>query len=84
MATAKRGFPEPPEGVQIQAVFGTTIKDVEIGKAIYESFLPKALETGSYVPSPEPLVAGQGLESLQAAVDLQRVGVSASKVVVRL
>lgn len=84
MATTKRGFPEPPEGVQIQAVFGTTIKDVEVGKAIYEDFLPMALEASSYVPLPEPLVAGQGLENLQAAVDLQRGGISARKVVVRL
>ncbi|RYP02756.1 hypothetical protein DL764_005630 [Monosporascus ibericus] len=84
VATTKRGFPEPPEGVQIQAVFGTTIKDDEVGTVIYEDFLPKALEAGSYVPSPEPLLAGEGLESLQAAVDLQRAGVSARKVVVRL
>ncbi|RYP78390.1 hypothetical protein DL771_000575 [Monosporascus sp. 5C6A] len=84
VATTKRGFPEPPEGVQIQAVFGTTIKDNEVGKVIYEEFLPKALEAGSYVPSPEPLLAGERLESLQAAVDLHRAGVSARKVVVRL
>ncbi|KAJ3573623.1 hypothetical protein NPX13_g4633 [Xylaria arbuscula] len=34
--------------------------------------------------APEPLVAGQGLESVQAAVDLQRAGVSAKKVIVKL
>ncbi|KAJ6443312.1 zinc-binding oxidoreductase CipB [Purpureocillium lavendulum] len=84
VATCKRGFPEPPEGVKLEAVFGTIIKDNEISTAIYENFLPKALEAGTYVPSPEPLVAGQGLESLQAAVDLHRAGVSARKIVVRL
>ncbi|KAI1170700.1 zinc-binding oxidoreductase CipB [Nemania sp. FL0916] len=84
VATAKRGFPDPPEGVTLQAVFGLTIKDDESSKAIYEEFLPKALETGSYKPAPEPFIAGQGLESIQAAVDLHRAGVSARKVVVKL
>jgi hypothetical protein len=84
VATTKRGFPDPPEGVTLQAVFGLTIKDDETGKAIYEDFLPKALESGSYKPAPEPLVAGQGLESVQAAVDLHRAGVSARKIIVKL
>ncbi|KAJ8108756.1 hypothetical protein ONZ43_g6328 [Nemania bipapillata] len=84
VATTKRGFPDPPEGVILQAVFGLTIKDDETGKAMYEDFLPKALESGSYKPAPEPLVAGQGLESVQAAVDLHRAGVSARKIVVKL
>ncbi|KAF2966873.1 hypothetical protein GQX73_g6705 [Xylaria multiplex] len=84
VATTKRGFPDPPEGVTLQAVFGLTIKDDEMGKAIYEDFLPKALETGSYKPAPEPLVAGHGIESVQAAVDLHRAGVSAQKVIVKL
>ncbi|KAJ2987904.1 hypothetical protein NUW58_g4253 [Xylaria curta] len=84
VATTKRGFPDPPEGVNLQAVFGLTIRADEIGKAIYEDFLPKALETGAYKPAPEPLMAGQGLASIQAAVDLQRAGVSAQKIVVKL
>ncbi|KAI8635187.1 zinc-binding oxidoreductase CipB [Xylariaceae sp. FL1651] len=84
VATAKRGFPDPPEEVTLQGVFGLTIKDDGTSKAIYEDFLPKALESGSYKPLPEPLVAGQGLESVQGAVDLHRAGVSARKVVVRL
>ncbi|KAI0868192.1 zinc-binding oxidoreductase CipB [Hypoxylon argillaceum] len=81
VATTKRGFPDPPEGVALEAVFGLTIKDDETGKSIYEDFLPKALEAGSYKPAPEPLLAGQGLESVQAAVDLHRAGVSARKII---
>ncbi|KAI0426203.1 zinc-binding oxidoreductase CipB [Xylaria sp. FL1042] len=84
VVTTKRGFPDPPEGVTLQPVFGLTIKDDDVSKTIYEDFLPKALEAGSYKPAPEPLVAGQGLESVQAAVDLQRTGVSARKIVVKL
>ena len=84
VATTKRGFPDPPAGVTMKAVFATTIKDNAVGKAIYEDFLPKALEAGSFVPAPEPVVAGQGLQSVQGAVELQQNGVSATKVVVSL
>ena len=84
VATAKHGFPDPPEGVTIKTFFAITIKDNEVGKAIYEDFLPKALKAGTYVPAPEPLIAGKGLESVQAAVDLQQKGVSAAKIVVSL
>ncbi len=84
VSTTKRGFPDPPEGVTIKPVFATTIKDNGVGKAVYEDFLPKALEAGSFVPAPEPLVAGKGLESVQGAVDLLQKGVSARKVVVSL
>lgn len=51
---------------------------------MYEDFLPKALETGLFIPAPEPLVAGQGLENLQAAFDLQKKGVSAKKIVISI
>ena len=84
VATTKRNFPDPPEGVTIKTVFATTIKDNAVGKAVYEDFLPKAFEVGSFVPAPEPLVSGKGLESVQGAVDLQQKGVSARKVVVLL
>lgn len=85
VATTKRGFPDPPEGVTMQAVFGLTIKDNPVGEAIYRDYLPKALKTGSFVPSPEPLVAGKGLESIQTGIDLhQKGGISAKKVVVSL
>ena len=84
VATTKRGSPDPPEGVTIKPVFATTIKDNAVGKAVYEDFLPKALEAGTFVPAPEPLVSGKGLESVQGAVDLHQKGVSARKVVVSL
>ncbi|OJK04799.1 hypothetical protein ASPACDRAFT_1861631 [Aspergillus aculeatus ATCC 16872] len=83
VATVKGGF-QAPDGVTVKSVFGTTLKDNAVGKAIYEDFLPRALKTGSFVPAPEPLVAGQGLHSIQAAVDRQAQGTSAQKVVVVL
>ena len=84
VSVTKRGYPDPPEGVTVKAIFGTTLKDNQVGKAIYEDFLPKALKAGTFVPAPEPLIAGKGLESVQGAVDLNKKGVSAKKVVVLL
>ena len=85
IATTKRGFPDPPEGVSMKNVFGTTLKDNAVGKAVYNDFLPKALKAGTFVPSPEPLIAGKGLESIQTALDLyQKGGLSAKKVAVSL
>ncbi|KIX00978.1 uncharacterized protein Z518_10044 [Rhinocladiella mackenziei CBS 650.93] len=84
VATVTRGFPDPPEGVIMKQVFALSIRDNHVGKAVFEDFLPKALRTGTFVPAPEPLIAGQGLESVQEAVDLQRKGTSAQKVVVLL
>ena len=84
VSTTKRGCPDPPQGVTVKHIFATTIKDNEVGKAIYENFLPKALKAGTFVPAPEPLIAGKGLGSVQGAVDLLQKGVSATKVVVTL
>ncbi|KAI0964719.1 zinc-binding oxidoreductase CipB [Xylaria arbuscula] len=84
VATTKRGFPDPPEGITLQVVFRLTIRDDEISRVIYEEFLPKALKEGSYKTRPEPLVVSKGLKSVQAAVDLQRAGVSAQKIAAKL
>lgn len=85
VATTKRGFPEPPEGVTIKQVYAPSIKNNRVGQAVYRDFLPKALKAGTFVPSPKPIVLGKGLESIQSAIDYyQKGGVSATKVVVPL
>jgi len=58
--------------------------DNEVSKVIYEDFLPNALAENRYVAVPEPYILGSGLEYIQAAMDVQRKGVSAQKVVVSL
>jgi hypothetical protein len=68
----------------MKQVFSPSIKDNHVGQAIFEDFLPKALEARTFIPAPEPLVVGKGLESIQGAVDLQCKGTSAKKVVVLL
>ena len=83
VSTVKGGF-NAPEGVTVKSVFGTTIKDNQVGKVIYEDYLPKALVVGTFIPAPNALVTEKGLESVQAALDLQGRGTSAQKVVVSL
>lgn len=84
VATVTPGFPEPPTGVKMKQVYALAILKNHVGKAIFEDFLPAALENGTFVPAPTPLIAGKGLESLQKAVDILNAGVSAKKVVVLL
>jgi hypothetical protein len=65
-------------------IFGSSLHANEVGPMIYADYLPKALAAGAFVAAPEPLIAGHGLEAVQGALDLQRRGVSARKVVVSL
>jgi NADPH:quinone reductase-like Zn-dependent oxidoreductase len=55
-----------------------------VGEAVYADFLPEALATGKFRAAPEPMVVGEGLEAIQEALDIQKKGVSARKVVVSL
>jgi NADPH:quinone reductase-like Zn-dependent oxidoreductase len=72
------------KGVGWKFVFGTTIKESGVGKAVYVDYLDQALARGRFVPAPEPMVVGKGLEDLQKAMDMQKEGVSAKKIVVVL
>jgi NADPH:quinone reductase-like Zn-dependent oxidoreductase len=71
-------------GVQAKYIWGTALKTSDLAAAIYQDFLPGALADGRYVAAPKPVIAGHGLEKLQEAMDVQRAGVSAAKVVVTL
>lgn len=84
VATAVRGFAEPPAGVFMKQVYSISIRNNHVGKAVWEDFLPHALRSGTFVPFPEPIVAGKGLENIQKGIDRLREGVSARKVVVLL
>ena len=84
VAVALRVPEKLPEGVTAKFIMGSDLKDNEVGEALYGEFLPKALKEGKYVCAPEPMVVGKGLESVQEALDVQKKGVSARKVVVTL
>ncbi|MCJ1412212.1 hypothetical protein MMC19_006305 [Ptychographa xylographoides] len=71
-------------GIRTKYIFGTTLAFNGVGKAMYEDFLPKALAAGTFVCAPDPQVVGTGLEMIQTAYEVQKKGVSATKVVVSL
>jgi len=71
-------------GIRTKFIFGSTLINNEVGKIIYQDFLPKALAEGTFIAAPDPLIVGQGLEYIQAACDLHKKGMSAKKAVVSL
>ncbi|KAL2825951.1 chaperonin 10-like protein [Aspergillus cavernicola] len=62
---------EPIQAVDIRGEEGED-RDKTIGKKIYEDFLPQALKAGKYLIYPDPWVVGQGLDSIQAALDASK------------
>ena len=71
-------------GIKKSYISGQSLAFNKLGHAIYEDWLPKALAEGTFVPAPSPYVVGNGLEYIQPALDFQKKGVSAMKVVVSL
>lgn len=75
----------PPDGINAKLVFGASVsEDDKLARAIWSDFLPKALQQGIIVPKPDSLVVGQGLEIIHQAMDIQKKGVTARKVVVTI
>ncbi len=72
------------KGIQLSLIWGGTLKDNEVGPAIYGEFLSAALGAGVYRAAPEAVIVGEGLEQIPVAIDRLRKGVSAKKLVVRL
>ncbi|KAK3385197.1 chaperonin 10-like protein [Podospora didyma] len=75
-----------PAGIErARGIFAGTIKDNEVGGIIFNKFVPEALAAGKFRALPPPVVVGEGLESLQEAVDKLKGGAaSAKKLVVTL
>ncbi|GAA2533644.1 zinc-binding alcohol dehydrogenase family protein [Winogradskya humida] len=71
-------------GVRTKYIFGSSLKTNEVSTAVYRDFLPAALAEGRYLAAPQPTVVGHGAGDFQHALDIQRKGVSAAKVVVTL
>jgi NADPH:quinone reductase-like Zn-dependent oxidoreductase len=71
-------------GVNVSGIWGGTLKDNEVGPAIFGEYLPAALAVKEYRAAPEAVVVGEGLDQIPAALDRMRRGVSARKLVVRV
>lgn len=70
--------------IRIKFIFGSSLLGNEVGPLIYVDFLPEALADGRYRAAPEPLEVGRGLDQIAGALETQKRGVSARKVVVSL
>jgi NADPH:quinone reductase-like Zn-dependent oxidoreductase len=71
-------------GVTVSGIWGGTLKDNEVGPAVFVDFLPGALAAGSYKAAPPALVVGNGLDRIPEALHMLRAGVSATKLVITL
>jgi NADPH:quinone reductase-like Zn-dependent oxidoreductase len=71
-------------GVRTKMIWGSALIANEVGPMIFEAFLPAALAEARFVAAPNPTVVGTGLEQIPVALERQRQGVSAVKLVVTL
>ncbi|KAI0184520.1 oxidoreductase [Xylaria flabelliformis] len=58
-----------PKGVTVKLVFAIAIRETDVGKKVWEDFLPDALATGKYPIFPKARVFGNGLDVIQKAMD---------------
>lgn len=73
-----------PATVETKSLFAMSIFEPgnPVGQAIFQEFLPQALNSGQFVPQPEAEVVGKGVSALQDAMERHKAGVSAKKIVV--
>ncbi|KID81119.1 Alcohol dehydrogenase superfamily, zinc-type [Metarhizium guizhouense ARSEF 977] len=73
-----------PREIQAKMIFGSSLKDNEVGSKVFDDFLAGALADGKYQCLPKPMLVGHGLETLQDAMDRGLAGTSAEKLVVEI
>ena len=71
-------------GARTKMIWGSALIANAVGPMIFEAFLPAALAENRFVAAPGPTVMGAGLAQIPAALERQRQGVSATKLVVTL
>lgn len=71
-------------GIRARYVWGSSLMTNEVGPMLWRDYLPAALAEDRHRPAPAPEIVGEGLESVQTALDRLRAGVSARKLVVLL
>lgn len=68
----------------VSSNFLTYDSNKHVADGIWGDFVSEALENRRLKPKPDPEVVGKGLEEIQNAVDIQKKGVSAKKIIVTL
>ncbi|MEU6610418.1 zinc-binding alcohol dehydrogenase family protein [Streptomyces shenzhenensis] len=82
-ASRLRGRLAARRAIDVSFIWGGTLKDNEVGPAVYQDFLPGALASGAFRAEPRARVVGEGLAALPDALARVRAGgVSAEKIVV--
>lgn len=84
LATVRSTLRARRRGIRTGFVWGSSLRDDEMGPRLWGEVVPQMLADGSLRPAPAPVVVGEGLGAVQGGLDRQRAGVSAQKVVVRL
>lgn len=84
LATARSALAARQAGVTARFIWGSSLRDDDLGERLWGEVLPRGLADGSLRAVPEAVLTGDGVDALQAAVDRHRAGVSAQKIVVRL
>ncbi|GME40097.1 alcohol dehydrogenase [Neofusicoccum parvum] len=78
---------QPGKNFEPAMVFASTIAappNDEVGDILWRKYIPQALEQGLIQAKPDLLIVGFGLEKIQEAMEQQKAGVSAMKIVVTL
>ena len=71
-------------GVRTKMIWGSTLIANEVGPMIFEAFLPAALAEARFVAAPQSDGGRRRAGANPAALERQRLGVSAAKLVVTL
>ena len=74
----------PPENLPAHVTVGHVYAINEVTWPVWSDYVTPALEKGNLKPLPEPVVFGKGLDDIQKAVDENKKGVSAKKLVIEL
>ncbi|KAK3702281.1 hypothetical protein LTR37_014992 [Vermiconidia calcicola] len=80
LATVLAAPEKTPDNVKAGSTFGVN----ELTHPLWKDFVTKAIENGQLKCVPEPLIIGNGLESVQKGLNENKKGVSAKKVVIEL
>ncbi|WP_421846403.1 zinc-binding alcohol dehydrogenase family protein [Novosphingobium sp.] len=72
------------KGVRTKFIWGGAPVNNAVGPMIFEHYLPAALAEGRHAAAPRVEVVGEDLTAIPLALERQRQGVSATKLVVRI